>query len=318
MATTERSSPSITAADLHRISEAEALALVERLLGDESQWPSPLIKYRFKSEWQRDWKAELGHWLHTAGTFGFQGQLVDRVLGRARRGSRSTTVDPNDQRHLDLQSEMAPAMVVHYLTGTGWAYRQWEAVTGGNGDVDVEFAAPGGVVINTQVKAPDQPGSRAGGRVVDGEYDDRVLTALRKAAGQLLPFGEATNVIVICARRGWPLSGEPEPLVGYLYGSTLCDRTGRVWLPHAERGWFFTPWWRHIGAVVVLDYVRGVGNLTYGCVVLVNPMADHGVTPGWFPHAHACFLDGNVFRWQNGEPAGHGHTALPEGTLLDA
>lgn len=317
MVTMELPNPSITASALHRITDVEALALVEHLLGDASQWPSPLINYRFTSEWQADWKAELGHWLHTAGTLGFQGQLVARVLGRARRGSRSTTVDPNDQRHLDLQSEMAPAMVAHYLVGTGWTYRQWEAVTGGTGDVDVEFVAPGGVIINTQVKAPDQPGGRAGGCVVDGEYDDRVLTALRNAANQLLPFGASTNVIVICARRSRPLSHEPEPLVGYLYGATRCDRTGRVWLPHPARGWFFTQWWRHIGAVVVLDYVRGVGDPTYGCVVLVNPMAQHGVVRHWFPHAHACFLEGDVFRWQNGEPGGYGYTALPEGTFLE-
>lgn len=50
MATTERPGPSIPAAELHRITDAEALVLVKHLLGDDSQWPSPLIKYRFTSE----------------------------------------------------------------------------------------------------------------------------------------------------------------------------------------------------------------------------------------------------------------------------
>jgi hypothetical protein len=317
MATADRPSPSITAADLHVITDADALALVDRLLGDASQWPSPLIQYRLTSEWQADWKAELGHWLHSAGGFGFRDVLVDRVLGRARRRSRSVEVDPNDQRHLDLQSEMAAAMVVHYLAGTGWTYRQWEAVTGGAGDVDVEFAAPNGTIVNAQVKAPDQPGGREGGRVVDGEYDERVVTAARKAAGQLVPFPNATNLVVICARRDWPLSGNPRPLVTYLYGSTFCNREGRVWLPEGARRWFFTPWWRHIGAVMLLDYIRGIDRFIYGCTVLTNPFAQCRVDPNWFARARVCVFDGAVFRWVNDEPGGRGHTSLPDGTVLD-
>lgn len=309
-------SPNVVAADLHKISDADALALVDQLLGDASQWKSPLIQYRFNSAFQADWKAELGHWLHTAGQLGFQKQLVDRVVKRARRGTKSIDVDPNDNRHLDLQAEMAPAEVAHYLIGTDWTYRAWESVTGGIGDVDVELAAPDGSLVNVQVKAPDQPGGRSGGRVVDGEYDERVLTAMRKAAGQLAPFANATNMIVLCPRRGWPLYGEPEPLVNYLYGSTLCDGTGRVWLPVNERGWFFTHWWRQIGAVIVLDYVRGLDRFSYGCTVLVNPCADHCVDPGWFPNAHVCFFDGDRFRWINREPGGHGHTSLADGTEL--
>lgn len=213
---------------------------------------------------------------------------------------------------------MAPAMVVHYLTGTGWTYRASEAVTGGTGDVDVEFAAPNGTVVNAQVKAPDQLGGRANGQVVDAEYDDRLITAVRKAAGQLAPFSNATNLVVICARRDWPLSGEPAPLVTYLYGSTLGDRDGRVRLPERAQSWFFTSWWCHIGAVMILDYIRGLDPFIYGCTVLTNPFAHRCVNLAWFAGAHVCVLDESVFRWINGEPGGRGHSSLPDGTVLNA
>lgn len=311
-----RAPPSIAARALHALTDENAIALVDHLLGEAWQWPSSLIQYRFKSARQADWKAELGHWLHTSERLGFRDALVSRVLKRARRGSRSTGVDPNDQRHLDLQSEMAPAMVVHYLCGTGWTFSEWEPTARHGGDVDVRFAAPDGSVVNIQVKAPDQPGGRAGGRVIDGEFDERVIVAIRKAAAQLLPYADGTNVITISARRVWPLYGEPAPLVTHLYGSTLCDPRRGVWLRQRERGWFFTPWWRHVGAVVLLDYDRALGRPAYGCTVLLNPLADHPVAPNWFPHAHVCTLGADRFRWINGEPGGRGESSLPDGTIL--
>jgi hypothetical protein len=315
MTTTERRFPSITAAALQSIRDPDAITLVDRVLGNASLWPSPLIKYRFTSSWQADWKAELGHWLHTADRLGFLDVLVDRVVARARRRSRSKDVDPNDQRHLDLVSEMAPAMVAHYLSGTGWTFQRWEPVRVGTGDVDIQFAAPDGTFVNLQVKAPDQPGGRRGGHVVDGEYDDRVVTALRKGAGQLLPFPSAANLVVICARRGWPLFGQPEPIVTYLYGSTSSN-ADQVWLPQRDRGWFFTPWWKHVGGVVLLDFVRNVDRPIYGCTVLGNPLAQHRVESNWFPYSYVCRLDDNRFRWFNGEPGGFGMTSIPDGTLL--
>jgi hypothetical protein len=291
------------------------MALVDQHLGRAPEWPSRLVQYRFTSEWQADWKAELGHWLHTAERLGFLDVLVKRVLGRARRRSRSQAIDPNDQRHLDLLSEVAAATTVHYLTGTGWAFRRWEPVVEGDGDVDIELIGPSGAIVNVQVKAPDQPGRRSMGHVVDGEYDDRINTALRKAQLQLSPFREAANVIVMCARRDAPLSQNAENVVRFLYGRTTVSDHAVTLYPQ-RRGWFFTCWWQHVGGVLLLDYVRGIDTFLYACTVLVNPWATVPVSASWFPFARACVLDEDVFRWVNGEPGRHGATTLPDETFF--
>ena len=85
----------VEARELRGISRQEALALVDQLLGDSTLWPSPLAQYRLTSDFQSDWKEEVGHWLHTAQVCGFADALVARVplaldVGRGRKGSIQT------------------------------------------------------------------------------------------------------------------------------------------------------------------------------------------------------------------------------------
>ncbi|MCK6536213.1 MAG: hypothetical protein L6Q84_24875 [Polyangiaceae bacterium] len=310
----EAPSPSVTAEDLHVVSREEALAFVDALFGSPEEWRSPLIRYRLSSDFQSDWKEEVGNWLKTAERLSFLDPLLDRLIKRTKRGTRSVGVDPNDRRHSELISELAPAMIAYYLSGTGWQFKAWEPITGGDVDVDLELEAPDGRQVHVQVKAPDQPGLVVNHRSVDGENDERVLAAVLKAAEQLPRPGTAVNLIAVCANRTWPLSGEPGFLVTELVGSTV-QRGSVVSLPRSRVGRFYSTDWAHIAGVVVLDYLRGVDVFKYPCTVLLNPQAARPASPDWFPRGRVCQFDGEAFRWIRGEP-GDEHT-LPDGTKLD-
>lgn len=305
--------PWLPATELHRLSSADALALVDRHFGDASEWPSPIIQYRLSSDFQADWKEEVGHWLHTADRHGFLQPLLNKVLKRTKRGTRSTCVDPNDRRHNELHQEMAQAMAVHYLSGIGWRFVKWEARCGGPEDVDIEMVAPGGTTVLVQVKAPDQPGGRAHGQVEKGEYDERVITAVENAAAQLPHTGPEAKVIVVSPNRVWPMSGNPQPLVSHLVGSTVQDEAV-VSLRRSDLGAFFTPEWAHVGAVVVLDFARGIDDDWYACTVLKNPVAEPKADKLWFPRGRVCWFDGTAF-WWTPNPPGNKHT-LPDGTRI--
>jgi len=140
-----------------------------------------------------------------------------------------------------------------------------------------------------------------------------VLSQITKAARQLPASSKDANFIVVSANRTWPLSGDPQCVVGDLIGSTL-QIGSVVTLPHARRGKFWTPEWKHIAAVVLLDYLRGLTEFKYPCTVLLNPVAEVQASAEWFPRARVCVLEGSHFRWVRGEP-GDAHT-LPSGTIL--
>src|SRR5687768_10407108 len=77
----EPPSPPIIAIEahlLHRASEADALAAFDEIVGTPAVWSSALLHYRARSEWQRDWKIEAGHWLVTAKRLGY----ADWIRGR--------------------------------------------------------------------------------------------------------------------------------------------------------------------------------------------------------------------------------------------
>jgi hypothetical protein len=204
-------------------------------------------------------------------------------------------------------------MVVHYLTGTGWRFCRWEPITGGDVDVDVELVTSDGRTAYLQVKAPDQPGRVVGDRRKEGEYDERVVKAVAKAASQLPENGTEAKLIVVCANRTQPLSLHPGCLVTELIGSTLQLPSGTV-LPRSRLGKFFCSEWKHVSGVVMLDYLRGETRFEYPCTILLNPNADVQAKADWFPRGRVCKLDGSMFRWVRGEP-GRYHT-LPDATPI--
>lgn len=315
----EQPSPSMHAHELHVIGDDEARGFVDRLFGPAGEWKSPLIRYRLDSDFQADWKAEVGHWLKTAERLGFLDKVLHRVLTRAKNPPPqvvSPSKASNDPHHLVLGQDLAPAMAAHYLVGTGWSFEKWEPITGGAIDVDLSLHAPGGTRCQLQVKAPDQPGEFNGHRRENGEYDERVVGAIAKAAGQLLSDTTDVNLIVVSANRIWPLSGNPDCVVTDLFGTSVSHGSGTpIVLPRDQLGRFWSPGWRHIAGVVLLDYIRGSDAFMYGCTVLLNPVANHGASADWFPRARVCLLGGDKFHWERGEP-GFAH-GLPTGTILE-
>lgn len=306
-------SPSVHAWFLHRQKPREAIARAERLIGTVDDLRSPLLKYRWTSDFQADWKREIGHWLHTAEEHGYADALVARVVGR-RKGSRHTEIHPNDQPHLTMQQELAPAKIAHYFIRTGWAFEAWEPEAGGAIDIDLRLRAPSGAEVDFQIKAPDRPGEVVNrSRIKDGENDDHVIAALIKAAGQLPRDSNRPSLIAVTALRRWPLSSDCRCVVVHAIGSTTT-KDGRTSLWGSKAGTFFRPEWAHVSGIVLLDYLRGE-TFRYACTVLLNPNATHPASPDWFPYGRVCILDGDTFRWVRGAPSIY--TTLPDGTPFD-
>ena len=239
---------------------------------------------------------------------------MDLLIKRAKRDSNSVGRDPNAKPNLVLSQLLAPAMFVHYLRRTGWKFDDWETITGGPVDVDMQLSAPDGTPVMFQVKSPDQPGRVVNHRIVDGEIDARVLAAVNKASAQLPNGGPEAKFIAVSANRRWPLSTDPRCLVTHLIGSTLTLESGVTTLPQRYYGKFWQPDLRHVSGVVMVDYLRGTESFSYPCTVLLNPTADVPASEAWFPHGRVAVLEGNLFRWVRGGP-GRYHT-LPDGTRL--
>ena len=294
-------SPSVSAERLHSVPAHEALAFAEDSLGPPSSWPSPLVAYRLGSDFQADWKTEVGQWLKTAQRFGFLARVLHDVDQQARRRSRKHTadVDPNDPSHLKLHQHLAAARVVHYLTATGWGFVEYEPESGGPVDIDCALSEPGGVTVELQVKAPDEP----------GEHDERVVAAIDHAARQLRAPARGPAMIAVCANRDWSLAYRPGCVVSRVFGSTTQEDTG-VFLDATNVGGFFTDAWKQVSGVVLLDLIRGELTL-YTCTVLLNPNAAFPADASWFPFARVCVLEGEAFRWIRGAPEHHG---LPDRT----
>lgn len=139
----DETSPTVHAHELWRIPNAEALALVDKLLGPPEVWSaSALLNYRLSVDFQVDWKAEVGHWLYAAQSSGFVERLLRPILGERDRPRRNETRDPHDQRHLKLHQYLAVAMVSHYFIGLRWSFVGVDTETGGDIDVDLAVHAP--------------------------------------------------------------------------------------------------------------------------------------------------------------------------------
>lgn len=307
---------SVHAAELHEDHDDDARAFVDAVLGGSDEWRSPLLRYRLSSGFQADWKAEVGHWLKRAQRLQFLDLLLLRLLKRAKddvAGNFALAREANDVHHRRFASEIAPAMAVHYFVGTGWTFKAWEPETGGKVDVDVGLLSPDGGTASLQIKAPDVLGEVVRHRIVDGEHDERVVAAVQKAARQLPAGRGSVNLIVVTANRRLPLSQHLDFLLVDLVGSTV-GAGGGVSLPCSSRGRFWDEDWRHISAVVLLDYVRGVDTFKYACTVLTNPAATVLASPTWFPRARVCVLEGSAFRWVRGQP--DNVYSVPDGTVL--
>ncbi|MDB4996616.1 MAG: hypothetical protein JWM74_4048 [Myxococcaceae bacterium] len=302
---------------LHRDSAAAARAKVDEVLGPASDYTnSPLLAFRLSDPSQVDWKEEVGHYLLTAERLGFLAKLSAVMRKQARRPTGGTPVlHANDKRHLALRQQVAPAMAVHYFVGTGWSFVEWEPENK-DGDVDYRLCAPTGERVAFQQKASDQPGGRSGGRIVDGEHDDRIIDALGHGARQLPKKSEHPQMLVMSAQRLWLLAGNPQCVIVSMLGSTTgYGSNGHVELLAKDLGLFHSPEWRHVGGIVLLDYVRSIDRFAYACTVLLNPWCDEAVRCDrtWFPHGRVAWLDGDVFRWERGAPQ---RSTLPEGTVL--
>lgn len=338
MATSERTekNPTLEASTLHSMTHEEAIAFVDKVLGPAESFPSLLLSYRLSDEFQEPWKAELGHWLKAAEVHGFLDQVLHLIEAEAKRPSKFTYRSENDDRHLKLHQHVAVCRVVHYLAGTGWTFDAYEPDVGGKVDIDVSLNAPDGGRVEMQVKAPDQPGelrryremdgdlvevapSEHHGpewqlitRRVEGEYNHRIEEAVRKAAKQLRPDSAGPGLIVVCANRAWPLAWTPYVVTGFALGGSVGSQ-GKVSLPVARRGAFFTDEWKRVSGIVILDFVIGLSGGVYPCTIILNPNAAVPASAEWFPHARVLELADDVFRWRNGEP---GHSYFPDGTVL--
>jgi hypothetical protein len=304
--------------ELHRVTPADARAFVDQTLGAADTWASPLISYRLSADAQADWKVELGNWLKVAEQNGFLDRLMHDVQSQARRPSKLTTKDPNDRNHLKLHHYVAAARVTHYLTALGWSFGAFEPETGGDVDIDLQLKSPNGAPVEFQIKAPDQPGRIENHRIVDGEFDERVIAAVEHAAIQLRHPARAPAIIAICANRDFPLCWELRRLVHLLVGSTKQVGSS-VFLEKNDTGKFWSPDWSHVSGVFLLDLVRGIDIESGGDVAkyisacLLNPNASFPILPSWFSRSRVLGFAGDVFEWMGGDAR---HSTVPSGTRL--
>jgi hypothetical protein len=316
----------LRAARLHELSEADALRFVDAQLGAAHEQKSALLRHRWTSTFQRDWKAEVGHWLHSALRHRFLGELVGRTRSRLHSSSQDVEAElnANDGRQRQLNADLAGARVVHYLCGTGWGFRQWEPGSACPGvDLDVVLRSVTGKRVCIQVKAPDQPGVPAGSWIHDGEYDNRVVGAAHKGSEQLPRDGSDANVVAICPQRVWEYTLTPHSLLAELVGRSLQEDGGIV-LPRSRLGCFENSEWAHVSAVMVLDYVRAVGpdglEPLHGALAILNHNARVQLEPVDFPHARVCRIEGDHgsqrVRWHDSAPT---YGSLPAETpVVDA
>lgn len=285
-------SPSALVQELHRIPEDAALALVDRLLGPSEEWPSPLIAYRLKSDFQADWKGELGQWLNAAEDHGFLERVLHDVKHQAKKPTKAQGIDRNDPRHLKLHQHVAVARLVHYFTAqaNGWGFKGIETETGKDVDIDLALTSPSGQLVEFQVKSPDQP----------RQDDSQVIKAAEKAKKQLRCPPTGAAMVAICANREQNLAWEPKCLIHHLIGSTT-QVNNTVYLVRHEQG-FFSGDWNHVSGILLLDLLRGADDTRYTCTVLTNPQATFPVSPDWFPRGRVCVLEGTRFRWVRGQP----------------
>ena len=302
---------SIDARAIRRYAEADALAYVDKVLGDASRWRPSLVAYRLGCEFQSDWKTEVGCWLLLARDLHVLDPLLKRISRALKHAPNPAVRGPNDSAHRLLVQELTPAMVTYYLTGMGWKFEEWEPVVPG-GDADVRLVAPCGLITDIQVKAPDQPGDSTSGQVVDGEFDERVVASIDKAMTQLRASPCSSRLVVVSPQRTVAFGGGL--LARHLVGRQVLRRD--VWVISSDsRGAFSSDVGNGISAVGTLSLVRGIDETLYRFTVVRNPWIKAPVSDlpiECFPMARVLSMYGNLFSWHPEAP-GDGFR-LPSGT----
>lgn len=231
-------SPSVDGHELWRISTPEALALVDQKLGSPETWgASALLNYRLSADFQADWKAEVGHWLNAARTFGFLEEMLRPLLGERDRRRVNHDRTAGDRRHLKLHQHLSEALFAHYLTGLGWSFQGWNTTAGEPIDIDLALKAPNGSLVELQIKPPDEPGDLVNGQHQGGNSDKRVLQALDHAFAQLPQPARSIAMVGVFAQRDFHLSLKPVCVVRKLLGSTSqMHRSREVFLERSRFG----------------------------------------------------------------------------------
>jgi hypothetical protein len=293
---------SIDANALCRYQDGDALRAVDEILGPAEAWSPSLIEYRLSSDFQADWKREVGCWLLAAKEYGFLDRIKNRI-GRARNeAARPEVTGPNDSAHKILGQELAGPMVAYYFTSLGWKFESWDPPARGEGDVDLRLQSPAGVLADIQVKAPDQPGHVSGGQIVDGEHDAWVLNALDKGLGQIASQPGPIRMVVISPQRTFNIGADV--LATYLVGKPRSIGDSLWGVSRDGGGKFTKDPGAAVSAVVDLSLLRGMGETLYRCTVICNPwMLSAGrLAPEGFSHARVLSLAGDKFIWTPEEP----------------
>lgn len=295
----------INAETLHVLPDADAIRLFDEVLGRGTAWQSELMQYRTTSDFQADWKVEVGNWLARARLLGFLDEVLRNVVPQQQLpGSR----DADDPAHRNVHQQLAQAMVVHYFVGTGWSLHAYEPqltearASGTRADVDLQFVVPTGEIVDLQVKASGSLG------IPLNTVDQHIQGGVRKAASQLPTSAVRPAFICMLAQRDWPLSAEI-PAVTKFVGSTAGYPDGTVLLHDEKRGEFAS--WPHVSGIIVLDHRRSIDFSDYSCVVIENPWAIRRLDPAWFPHARVLVCRAGTFDWLRGVPYA---SAFPPGT----
>lgn len=305
----EEARVAIDVAALHLVSVDDAIGIFDETLGSGSAWTSPLMQYRTTSDFQQGWKIEVGNWLERGRRLGYIDHVQRNIVAQQPALGQRAAGDPV---HRNVTQQLAQAMATHYFVGTGWAFGALEPNvseqrrSGIAADVYLQLTAPGGVIVDLQVKASGTLGLH------ENEVDAHIQQGIRNAADQLPIPATRPSLIVICAQRDFWLSADVDVIEDFI-GRTNQYPDDTVLLHDGDRGEF--QGWPHVSGVVVLDHRRGLESSDYSCVLVQTPWADCPVDPAWFPHARCLTCSGGIFTWIRGSPTA---TTFPPGTACFA
>jgi hypothetical protein len=303
--------PTLDARALAEIDDAAALAIARSRLAWLRSSTNPFIVDYVEHVCHQDRLCEAGRWLDAADKHGYLAAL----LANLDHVANAPVDEKNDHQSLffAFQSWMAEGQAAYFFLRTGWTFRSWnppafKALTPPR-DIDFVLGAPDGSDLFVQVKAPDASAT------FDGD-DRRVWLAIEKAAKKSLPQpAPGPTAIVVCANRMSSLAYRPHPVDRLLLGTTVQSGSASS-IPSVYRGAFFDAAFRHVGAVVLLDAIRGEDELLYACTVYLNPCAEPAARcrAEWFSGARVCQVIDDVVLWSPEPPA----SGVPPETRLEA